>query len=112
MGGLEVYLSGYNYTDYRTISDSMDIIVTIINNTTSEVTLYVSNASVNGWGTSCSCYESVKAGQKTKAEVRFYSLDDEIQSVNDITEIMLYYELRYDSYKTIAESDITFTLQE
>ncbi len=83
------------------------VILYIENNSDQNVTIQVRDVSVNGFMVDSSMSEDVVAGKKAMSAVQFFSTDLEENSIDDITDVELYFHIfNLESWDTIFDSDV------
>jgi hypothetical protein len=92
------------------VSDSFwgpGVILYIENNTDKDITVQVRDVSVNGFMVDSTMSEDVVSGKKAMSAVQFFSTDLEENSIEDITEVELYFHIfDEDSWDTVFDSDV------
>lgn len=83
------------------------VILYIENNTDRNVTVQVRDVSINGFMVDSSMSEDVVAGKKAMGAVQFFSTDLEENSIEDISDVELYFHIfDLESWDTIFDSDV------
>lgn len=83
------------------------VILYIENNTDQDVTVQTRDVSVNGFMTEASMSEDIVAGKRAISAVQFYSSDLEENSIEDITDVELYFHIfDLESWDDIFDSDV------
>ena len=83
------------------------VILYIENNTDQDVTVQTRDVSVNGFMTEASMSEDIVAGKRAISAVQFYSSDLEENSIEDITDVELYFHIfDLESWEDIFDSDV------
>ena len=83
------------------------VILYIENNSDQNVTIQVRDVSVNGCMVDSSMSEDVVAGTTAMRAVQFFSTDLEENSIDDITDVELYFHIfNLESWDTIFDSDV------
>lgn len=83
------------------------VILYIENNSDKDVTVQVRDVSVNGFMMDASMSEDVVAGKKAMSAVQFFSTDLEENSIEDITDVELYFHIfDLESWDTVFDSDV------
>jgi hypothetical protein len=83
------------------------VILYIENNTDKDITVQVRDVSVNGFMVDSTMSEDVVAGKKAMSAVQFFSSDLEENSIEDITDVELYFHIFDEaSWDTIFDSDV------
>jgi hypothetical protein len=83
------------------------VILYIENNTDKDITVQVRDVSANGFMVDSTMSEDVVSGKKAMSAVQFYSSDLEENSIEDITDVELYFHIfDEDSWDTVFDSDV------
>ena len=83
------------------------MILYIENNTDQDVTVQTRDVSVNGFMTEASMSEDIVARKRAISAVQFYSSDLEENSIEDITDVELYFHIfDLESWDDIFDSDV------
>jgi hypothetical protein len=83
------------------------VILYIENNTDKDITVQVRDVSVNGFMVDSTMSEDVVSGKKAMSAVQFFSSDLEENSIEDITDVELYFHIfDEDSWDTVFDSDV------
>ncbi|MBR1643534.1 MAG: hypothetical protein IJ683_14580 [Butyrivibrio sp.] len=100
--GVSMYLTGNGENGWL---GTYDIEVVVINNTTTNLSIYFDNIVVNGWETNAlySSISSTSAGRKQKAALSLQLEEAEISSSDEIEEVEISFHTYDDDYNIVSK---------